>query len=173
MSGRFLFARRDIPLARSNRAELRESRYKLLRSLGYSSADATRRRDWSAERIDADIIATQRRISKKRVSSRSETEQERLEAIRDYRHQERDMPVSVRQRTESRKDRLRNFSDWSKAKEFPAHIQGLIDGYNEQAGFSPLDSYGYRLFYWQYVRGLDERESKRQIRSLDRERRDT
>jgi hypothetical protein len=154
-------------------ATLRKARYDQLQALGYSSADASRLRDRSADSIDADIAARQKRISKKPAAKRTASESFQIERIREYRRERREQPTVSREPIESRESRLAQFSDWSVRRDFPPRIIRYIAEINHAAGNDELDSYGFRVFYHQYVNGYTERKAKMHVRTLERERRDT
>lgn len=154
-------------------ATLRKARYDQLRALGYSSKEATRFRDRSADSIDAEVASRQKRIAKKPVAKRTSQESFQLTRIREYRRERREQPTVSREPIESRESRQEQFSSWTGRRNFPPRIVRYIAEINHAAGLDPLESYGFRVFYWQYVNGYTEREAKMQVRTLDRERRDT
>jgi hypothetical protein len=150
-----------------SRSELRRTRYKQLRALGYSVAEARKLRDNKADKIDQNIASKQRRIARKPVAKRTVEETFQYERIREYRKQRREQPTVSREPIESANDRYENFSKWSsKRNGFPRRIQRYIADLNIAAGHDPLDSYGYRVFFHQYVNGTTERKAKTQVRNM-------
>lgn len=148
-------------------ATLRKARYDQLRALGYSSKDATKFRDRSADSIDTEIASRQKRITRKPVAKRTTQETFQYERIREYRRERREQPTVSREPIESANARYENFSKWSsKRNGFPRRIQRYIADLNIAAGYDPLDSYGYRVFFHQYVNGTTERKAKTRVRNL-------
>lgn len=138
-----------------SRSEKRKERYKELRALGFTVADARRYRDRSGDNIDRFIRVEQRRISRKPIALRSSRESFRLSRIRNYRSQ----PSKKSRRFDSREARWRQFSKWSKNNKFPKWAQDRIVATNRRAGKdSILDGFGYRQFYYEYVERLDDGE---------------
>lgn len=147
--------------------ERRLSRYHYLLDRGYRAVDARRLRDQSATNIRADVSRVERRITIIRPTERTVPEREQLSKIRRENRKIRQRP-SDRQFIEPRVTRLANFSRWSGERNFPTHIQRVVERINLDAGFDPFHSYGYRVFYHRYVNGVSEIEAISRV-----ERRDT
>lgn len=140
-----------------DRSSRRKERYMILRGLGFSSEDARRLRDQSGENIQLEIRNERRRISRKSISRRSETEAQKLESIREEFRQT--SPVARGRRLESRRERYNNFSAWSSTQNFPPAAIARIRQFNSDAGLSRDDGYGYRRYYFVYVERLPANES--------------
>lgn len=135
----------------AKRDEVRRERYGELIRLGFTPKEARRLRDRSGDNIQAEIKQERRRIVKKSVSKRAPIEQRKLAAIR-----ERDSRLTVTQRSqrlEPKTVRSKNFSKWSNkyGEGFPADRQLEIEAFNERAGKSKYDKFGYRMYYYRYV----------------------
>lgn len=154
----------------SDRQERRKERRRLLRQLGYSPAEADRLRDWSGQRIETNISTVERRLARVPVEDRSENVQQRLRAIRDHKRQRRIDPAKTRGRLESRSERIRNFSEWSRIKQFPPDVQAKIIEINKRARKRPFafNSYGYRIYYHMYINRETEPTARRRHDMKDR-----
>jgi hypothetical protein len=143
-------------MADDDRSARRKARYKYLVDLGFSAKEARRLRDQSGLRIESRVDRERRRISKKPIDKRTETENIRLAAIRSD-----DAPnIDQRQRRfMSRSERHQNFKDWS-GTEFPQWAKDRIIAYNKSAGLPPIHSFGYRRFFFHYVERIADFENR-------------
>lgn len=153
-------------MPQSSRKDLRIERYKYARNLGYTPTQARQYRDYSKKRIDKVVREDESRLSQKSRGELSEGDRLRLQSIRSERDRERKEPER-RGRTETEKDRLENFKYWSKRKAFPTDIQNLITKINVEAGYDEYESYGYRIYYWLYVKQRSAPESVRMVETRD------
>lgn len=148
---------RKPPLSRKPREIKRRERYLELRALGYTPTEATRLRDLSGDNIQKQISRTRRRISRKPVAMRTSEETFRLARIQN--RQRVQSQVQQDGRLGSRESRWRKFSEYSKINKFPKKMRDRIAEINSNVGKPPLDGYGYRRFYYEYVERLDIREA--------------
>lgn len=109
-----------------SRAERRKQRYDELRRLGFSSAEATRLRDRSGGEI------------RRRIPLRTR------EAY----------PRSIRNDTTvySEDDRHEFFREWTGNRSFPDWALEAIHQFNREVNRLDSDSYGFRRFFYLYVR---------------------
>lgn len=132
-----------------SRKALRQSRYKVLRSAGYTPAMARHLRDRSPEIIDRAVTERQSDIQRIPARKRTKLERENLAAIQ--RHYS--SPVESRTAISTRSQRLELFSEWSGVAGFPDNIAAYIRRINRDNGLRPRSSYGYRVFYHEFVFG--------------------
>lgn len=138
----------------ASRSELRKERYRYLRSLGFSSADARKYRDQSVEHLQEYVDTTAERITE--TPSRKRTQQERT-IIKQVRAERRKKPtVQTATRLKSRADRYDEFVAWTQDKNFPNWAMEYVAAANRNAGFGPVNSYGFRRFYYRYVENRPE-----------------
>lgn len=144
------------PLSQSKRAIARRRKYAELKALGYSPEETRRLRDNSTERIDAENVRTERRLSRIRTEDRSVEVQRRLRLIRDYRRSQRP-EVQFREEGagKSRPDRINDWREWSKNRSYPDFIQELAERINRSRGLDPFNDYGYRIAFHHYVNRED------------------
>lgn len=147
----------------SKKSDLRKSRYNYFRELGYSSKEASRLRD----RDPAKSIPEERRkITKKPASKRTQQEKTILERTENKQIQV-DLGSSA-----SRFDQFRRWSGWRRSgskfvkgrSSFPKRYLDHIREINDEAGFDFNSSFGYRVFYHEYVEGMDYYEAEQFVR---------
>lgn len=138
----------------SNRSDLRKERYRYLRSLGFSSADARKYRDQSFENLQTYVDTTVEQVEQTPSRKRTEREREIVKNVRKERAKKRTVESSTRMLT--RTDRYENFVAWTVAKDFPNWAMQYIAAVNRQAGFGPVNSYGFRRFFYRYVENRPE-----------------
>lgn len=144
------------------RQQTRKERYRRLRDLGFTAKEASRYRDRSTPAINQ--FVNRRRATLAKKSSRTEAQESQFQRLRG----ESDRTDTFRpSRVETNRDRLANFKRWSKSKAFPAQYEDWISDINTANGKDPLDSYGYRIFYYRYVKGLGDAEAIRMVESRD------
>lgn len=143
---------------------LRESRYKILRSAGFTATEARKLRDRKPATVEAAL--NERQASIKRIPTRRRTKMER-ENLASIKQHKSDV-VESRTAISTRSDRLEQFSTWSTAEGFPDDVLKYIRKINRAAGKRPRNSYGYRVFYHEFVFGRS-----RQVAMEVVERRDT
>lgn len=143
-------------IVKTDRKELRKERYNALRKLGFSTKEARRRRDQSAVHIVEYIDTERERIVTKKSNMRTESEKFTLKAIRQSRRRERKIDEAPRLKPIT--ERASDFSRWTSDGNFPAWAREYIAAQNDNIGVSPINSYGYRRFYWRYVENLSEDE---------------
>jgi hypothetical protein len=165
-----LTTEREFP---NDRSRKRYERYQELIRLGYSAKEARRLRDRSGENIDKQIVTTTRQLARIPAEDRSPQVQQRLRALRDRQRVTREQPEIGRGRLESRARRIKNFSEWSKNRNFPAEVLRRINEINRKAGRRRGSDYGYRVWYHMYVNRETEATSRRRFDSRRYERRDT
>lgn len=145
----------------ANRNELRVSRYKYLTSLGYTAKQARRLRDLSTQNIVANITD---RVTEARIvpfERRSQSQRKLLTGIEVSRS---DSVVltdrSELQRISRTSDRRELFSLYSKRRGFPVKYLKIIHQINKSVGLSLNNSYGYRVFYHEFVEGLNRSDAR-------------
>lgn len=143
-------------IVKSDRKELRKERYNAIRKLGFSPVEARRRRDQSAVHIVEFIDTERERIVSKKSNVRTESEKFTLREIRKSRRRERKIDEAPRLKPIT--ERAGDFSRWSADGNFPFWAKEFIAQQNADKGLSPVDSYGYRRFYWRYVENMSEDE---------------
>ena len=131
-----------------NRAKLRATRYKHLRALGFSVADAAKYRDQSATHIVEFTEEETQRITEKKSNVRSKSEAEILRRARYARRS--GAPPTMSPRLKPIQERVKDFSNWTRDG-FPDEALDYIKQVNKDQGLSPVDSYGYRRFWHMYV----------------------
>lgn len=136
------------------RKQLRKERYRHMRSLGFSSADARKYRDNSSDNIDVKVDTERKRITKVRAGKRSVTDKKKIQEIRAFNR--RKPAVEFQGRNKTRNDRWEEFSSWTSNRNFPEWAQAYISRVNRDAKLDPLDSWGYRRFYYRYVMNRTE-----------------
>lgn len=132
-----------------SRKPLRVSRYQTLRSLGYTAAEARRLRDNSSAKIDSSITQRQEGLQRIPAKRRTRFEKVQLENIRQYRQQ----PVTSRTVISTSSSRLEQFREWTGKRDFPVDILRYISSINRSKGLGPRNSYGFRVFYHEFVNG--------------------
>jgi hypothetical protein len=167
-----LTTEREFPNERSRK---RYERYKELTRLGYSATEARRLRDHSGENIDKQIVTTTRQLARIPAEDRSPQVQRRLRILRDQQTVRRTEPEKILGRYRSRNRRIRDFSEWSKNRNFPPEVLKRIRDINRRARKrNPrFNDYGFRIWYHMYVNRESEAVSKRRFNSVKYERRDT
>lgn len=147
-------------LKRQNaRKQLRKERYRHLLDLGFTSSDARKFRDHSSNSIDKNVESERQRITKVRAPKRSETDTKKIREIRRFNRQR--PAVEVHGRNKTRSGRWEEFSQWTSDRNFPEWAQKYIGLRNREQGFDPLDSWGYRRFYYRYVQNRTEGSAAR------------
>ena len=137
---------------KTDRKALRKERYNALRKLGFSPVEARRRRDQSATNITTFIEVERVKIVAKKSNVRTDQEKATLRAIRNSRRRERKIDEAPRLKPAS--ERADDFSRWTSDGNFPFWAKEFIAEQNAQKGLSPVDSYGFRRFYWRYVENI-------------------
>ena len=132
-----------------SRQSVRKSRYQTLRSLGYTAADARRLRDNRATKIDSSISTRQESLERIPSKRRTKFEKVQLQNIREYRKQ----TVASRTAISTRSTRLEQFRDWTSRREFPTDVLRYVAAINKTYGVGPRNSYGFRVFYHEFVNG--------------------
>lgn len=135
-----------------SRSDLRKERYRHLRSLGFSSAHARKFRDQSHTHITEFVDDERERIVTKKSNVRTPQEKVILREIRSSRRRTNQVEVAPRLKPIS--ERAEDFSRWTADGNFPSYAEKFIAEQNAQKGLSPVDSYGYRRFYWAYVENI-------------------
>ena len=151
----------------ASKTELRKSRYAELRSIGYAPIEARRLRDWQGSRIQEHINDRRASIETIPYHRRTTDQQSSVKAIRAYHAKQTKAPDRAIGLT-TRRDRLNQFKQWSKKRDFPPDKLQWIIRENQARHKPPLASYGFRLFYHRYVDGIGSIEARRLV-----ERRDT
>lgn len=151
--------------SQSARSQRRKERYNQLIQLGFSAKEARQYRDKSGLNIDAYVLSRQRQLREVEIDQltpQQELQLERIERIRD-----RNI-LTFQQRTFSKSERALQFSTWSNRNiGFPApHIAAIVE-FNEAAGEPPDSPFGYKMFFYQYVDGLEWDEAEREIDERD------
>ncbi len=131
------------------RKQLRKERYRHMRSLGFTSIDARKYRDNSSDNIDVKVDTERKRITKVRAAKRSDVDKTKIHEIRAFNR--RKPAVEFQGRNKTRNDRWEEFSGWTANRNFPEWAMRYIGGKNVERGFDPLDSWGFRRFYYRYV----------------------
>lgn len=134
---------------RNARKQLRKERYRHMRNLGFSSADARKYRDQSSVNIDVHVETERKRITKVRSAKRVETDTAKIKKIRAFNRQK--PAVEFQGRNKTKNDRWEEFSDWTRNRNFPVWAMEYIQEMNAKQGVDPLDSWGFRRFYYRYV----------------------
>ncbi len=136
------------------RSDLRKERYRHMRSLGFSAIEARKYRDNKQSNIIKFVSSEHTRITKIPAKKRVENERKILSNIRRTRRQ----PVTVDNapRLKPQRERLEDFSRWTGDRNFPDWAISYIAEQNQRAGLSPLNSYGFRRFYYRYVQNRPE-----------------
>ncbi len=142
--------------------DLRKTRYRTLRELGFSSADARRFRDQSSFNINTQATQKAGRIQAIPTSQRSLRETRDLDAFDEYQSLLATTPARQGD-LESPRTRDENWSEWSGRSDFPDRFQRSIVDINTDAGKLPFDSFGYRMMYFMYVEEMDEDEAEEMI----------
>ncbi|MBW8035449.1 MAG: hypothetical protein FVQ79_07415 [Planctomycetes bacterium] len=142
--------------------DLRKIRYRTLRDLGFSSADARRFRDQSSFHINQQATQKGERIQAIPERQRSLRETKDLDAFNEYQGMLATTPAR-RGEIETPKTRDENWSAWSGRGAFPRQFQRAIADINTDAGKLPFDSFGYRMMYFMYVEEMDEDEAEEMI----------
>jgi hypothetical protein len=142
----------------SDRSSIRKARYKYAIDLGFSAKEARRFRDLSGANVEKRVVRERLRITRKRPTRRSLEEQERLDRIIETHARN---PIEVRQRRVfSQSERQEMFNTWTGDRNFPAWALERIRAYNTAKGENPLDSFGYRRFYFWYVLRIADFENE-------------
>lgn len=141
-------------MATRSRSDLRKERYKYMRSLGFSAVHARKYRDNKTENITKFVNSERVRITEIRSSQRSKSERTIIASIRRERRQV--ATVETAPRLKPRRERLEDFKRWTGDRNFPDWAISYIAEHNQLAGFSPLNSYGFRRFYYRYVQNRPE-----------------
>ena len=126
----------------------RKERYRELRRLGFDSRTANRLKDQSGPNIERAIQARYRNLqNRENLSTQDAAYFERLE-----RRQVEDVQHTI-EITYSESDRQSQFEEWSQRDVgFPDEINQAIREINRQAGLPFNDGYGYRRFYYEFVK---------------------
>lgn len=149
-----------------NRADQRRQSYQQFRSLGYTPKQSYQLRDRSLKRQNASIGATKGALQRKSAPTQADTT--RLELLR--RHTLTQRPASQARGLavpDSRPQRYRQFGIWSGKKQFPAQYARSIQRYNQDQGFDPNDSFGFRVFYHKFVDRWPEADAYRYAETHD------
>lgn len=137
-------------VAKSNaRKQLRKERYRHMLLLGFSPKDARKYRDHSSGSIEAHVEVERKRITKVRSAKRETTDTEKIKKIRAFNRQK--PAVEFQGRNKTKNDRWLEFSDWTRNRNFPVWAMEYIENMNDKQGVDPLDSWGFRRFYYRYV----------------------
>lgn len=156
-----------------SREQIRKDRYALADRLGFTVEEKRRMRDLSDEKFNRLAVNAERRLRRIEPIDRSPRVQQRLRALQDYRRERREEPVKVRKITEPKSVRKNNFNRWSKERNFPAWARREIRDINRAAGFGPMNSYGFRVWFYIYTERESFATSRRRFNSERYERRDT
>lgn len=145
-------------VAKNNaRKQLRKERYRHMLNLGFSPVDARKYRDHSSGSIDSHIEVERKRIAKVRSAKRVETDTQKIKKIRAFNRQK--PAVEFQGRNKTKNDRWEEFSDWTRNRNFPVWAMEYIQEMNAKQGVDPLDSWGFRRFYYRYVMNRTEATS--------------
>lgn len=139
------------------RKQLRKERYRHMLLLGFSSVEARKFRDHSNVSIDRNVESERERIANIRAPKRSEVEQKKIRGIRAFNR--RKPAVEFSGRNKSRSDRWEEFSRWTKNRNFPVWAMAYIAEKNNDRELDPLDSFGFRRFYYRYVQNRSETQA--------------
>lgn len=131
-------------------SEKRTERYKELRRLGFDSRTANKLKDQSGPNIERAITARFRNL--KRRKRLSDKEREYLNELESRQSAKAANPSSAIERTYSERDRQAQFEEWTAEKSFPPAIQRIIRELNAEKGKPESDGYGYRQFYYSFVK---------------------
>jgi len=151
-------------MARSEeQKELRRVKYKDILARGFSTKDARALRDKSSTNIVKATNVRHTQIRRTSRENRTPQQSAQLTAIRIHRATEQADPSRIGdiQSTGTREDQ---WSRWSSpSNDFPASIKNQIIAINRDSGKLPFDSFGYRMFYFMYVEGLDATDAMEEM----------
>lgn len=136
------------------RKQLRKERYRHMIDLGFSTTDARRFRDRSGVNIETHVESERERIVDIRTEKRSQSDKDKLRDIRAHNRQKPAVESAGRNKT--RADRWQEFSNWTKNRNFPGWAMDYIGEMNRDKELDPLDSWGFRRFYYRYVQNRAE-----------------
>lgn len=145
----------------------RRERYRFLRSLNFTAAEARTLRQRSGGRIERAIDEREFEIEAERPSSLANRQLAQLDQIAQYKRRKRQDPGAQRAVYETKRERRRNWRIWSGRKEFPPEMQSWINSVNKsnppyrKGKVNPFSSKGYRALYHRYVNRRPEAEARR------------
>ncbi len=125
----------------------RKERYNHLRELGFDARNSNRLKDQSGPNIERAISARLRNLSnRKRLNEKERAALSALETRTDKSAQQ------TIERTFSTRDRQAQFEEWTSNKSFPEEIVEAIQQINDSSGLSESDGFGYRRYYYEFVK---------------------
>lgn len=139
----------------SVRSDKRRAKYNELRSLGLTPKEARTFRDRSSSRINSKLTEQRAKIESKPAKKRSPAEHQQLEKLEKRQKSGGRSPPTPEK---LRNDRRADFSRWSGKQGFPDSILNKIAAINKAAGLPAKHSYGFRVFFHQYVDDIEDEE---------------